>query len=210
MTDEGLKRLRRIKAVDKLWCRVARHVITDCEWFDSKFGEVPLSQFSELLDNAEGLRLPLQFTLHPKSDNSNFFGYGPSKGQLKENPGNPLFSVFGTLRDLVLVRKNPECRLAEASYEIARMVLEVDGVEEPFDTAWGAMATKFKLDRACMYESTLGGSKVMRKELEMICIGFNLQNKFWQPLADLDEVIFELHEKLYRCDGSPCVVTDRE
>lgn len=169
--------------------------------------------WEQLAENT-GLRLPLQFTLHPKSNGygpeSN--GYGPSKDlptSWGELPGNPLFSVFGTLRDLVIVRKNPECSRVDAEYEIARMVLEVDGAEEPFDTAWGAMATKFKLDRECMYHETLGGHGIMKNELELINIGFNLQNKFWLPLNNLDYIILDLREKLYRSDGSPCVVTDR-
>ena len=213
VTDEGLERLRRTKAVCKLWCRVARHVITDAEWFD--FGnEIPLSQWARLL-RTEGLRLPLQCTLHPKLTFITFnSSYGPTVGQCAEGdsnakPGNPLCSVVGSLCDLVVWRTNPESCLAEANYEIQRMVLKVDGVEEPFDTVWSALATKFKLDRACMYECTANGVSTTKNELEVIGIGFNLQNKFWQDLSTLGNILFECAEKLYRPDGSPCVVTDR-
>lgn len=205
VTDRGLKRLRRMKAVSKLWCRVARHVITDSAYFDSNDNDVPLGQWEMLLKGQKRFCLPLQVTLHPKSM-GNGDGYGPSIGQLEENPGNPHCSVFGTLRDLVLLRTNPSCDMTEADYEIRRMVLEVDGVEEPFDTAWGAMATKFKLDRACMYDTTSRRRHRMRNELELLDIGFNLQNKFWLPLDKLDSVILVLREKLYRSNGAPCVL----
>lgn len=209
VTDEGLRLLRRVKAVSKLWRRAARHVVTDCDWFDSNDDVSPRSYWFWLLGHGDRLCLPLRFTMHPKVKGGDYGdGYGPSKGQLTENPGNPLFSVVGTLRDLVLVRRNPGSDSTEADYQIERMVLEVDGVEEPFDTAWGAMATKFKLDRATMYDPHFGGRGVARNELDMIYIGFNLQDKFWVPLDMLDTVIFVLGEKLYRSDGSPCVVTE--
>ena len=94
----------------------------------------------------------------------------------------------------------------DEGYEILNMVLKVDGIDEPFDNAWAAMATKFKLDRACLYEHNSAGRSVMKDELYLIGIGFNLQNKFWQPLDSLGMVLYELDKKLYRPNGSPCIV----
>ena len=214
VTEEGVEQLRRIKAVCKLWCRVARHVITDSEWFDSSSTHAPLCSWEWLLDESDGLRLPLQFTLHPECyGHTETGGYGssapdPGPRTLRRgapDPGNPLCSVVGTLRDLVLVQHATDS-IHGHPYSIARMVLSVTGIEEPFDTAWGAMATQFKLDHACMYEVDLAGRSMMKDELFLINIGFNLQNKFWQPLDSIGMLIVRSAEKLYRSDGSSCIV----
>lgn len=196
-TSKPVHNLVKWKSVCIAWRDAARRVLMDW-WFYVDDDEECNPEMRISLLHA----FPLRCTLHPRVDERLYSSEGPNNNM--PFPGHPNCSVVGTLHDLHVEKRGN-------TYKIVHMQLTVDGVPGVFESAWDAMATKFRITRKEMegyfeWDGHAWGkwsAYSEKSELDFMVLGLLLRNG-WLSFGHLHECLND-QAGWKRPNGSPVV-----